>query len=319
MYIARIKIKLKEEYDNIYYEKNKWMECFMYKDKICKWRFKENGIIDFIIGNYENKHEALKDGKILYFNILYEIHRSKWKFILGESNYITNMYHENNEYTSREFMENEEWFFNNKKRSSDFLGLGIYEIEKNIEEYDEYGKISACNVTIISKEPFAFLDNISKMDYNCKYSKSCQKIFNLVRMSEESDVETTILLLCQALETMGEDKDKEMKEIELIKKLIKIARESEIDDNQKNSLISFLESGKKISSRKKCENLINKYSKYDYTQFDKKKIFKEAYDLRSKIIHGDEIDESNAHEISYYLKYLVLDILKEWSKEKNKM
>ena len=140
MYIARIKIKLEENNEDRYYEKRKWFELFEYKDKKCKWRIKDNGVIDFILGKYEDRYEALEDGKILYFNILYEIHRNDWRFKLGEANYITKMYHEDRGYTFEQFIENEEWFFNTKKDSADFLGLGVYEIDEEMEEYDEYGK-----------------------------------------------------------------------------------------------------------------------------------------------------------------------------------
>ena len=319
MYIARIKIKLEENNEDRYYEKGKWFELFEYKDKKCKWRIKDNGVIDFILGKYEDRYEALEDGKILYFNILYEIHRNDWRFKLGEKNYITKMYHDDRGYTFDQFIENEEWFFNSKKDSADFLGLGVYEIDEEMEEYDEYGKFLIGKLTAVTEKPFSFLERIKKMDSNYKYSKRTQEIFNLVRLAEKADEKTKILLLCQALERMGENKNRTDAEIEVLEKCIKCIDESNLTIDQKEPLKNMLRQSKKISNKNKCKNLIEKYSKYEYKQFNKMKILNDAYKLRGKITHGEELDDDTDFSCGYYLKVLVLDILKEWSRDKIKI
>ena len=78
MYIARIKMKMREEYEN---------------------------------GYYKDRFQALNDGKMLYFNILYRIHRCHSNFELGDESYISRLYHSGHGYTSKKFMKNEEWFF----------------------------------------------------------------------------------------------------------------------------------------------------------------------------------------------------------------
>lgn len=318
IYIVRIKIELEENNEDEYYEKEKWFELFEYKDKKCSWRIKKNGEIDFILGNYEDRYEALADGKILYFNILYEVHRSDCRFKLGEANYMTKMYHEDRGYTLEEFIGNEEWFFNTKEDSSNFLGLGVYEIDKEIDEYDEYEKILMREITVVTDEPFPFLEKIKKMDANYKYSKKSQEIFNLIRLAEQADKKTAILLLCQALETMGENKKRPQKEINVLDECINLIDKSDLTNQQKEPLKNMLSRAKSISNKNKSKNLIGKYSLYEYKQFDKMKIFNEAYRIRGKITHGEKVDYIDAFRCGRYLKIMVLDILKEWSKDNTK-
>ena len=315
MYIARVKILKDSKYKNEYYEKNKWLELFEYNDKKCYWRIEEDGIIEFVLGYYEDRFKALEDGKKLYFNILYDLHRNEHSYALGDNSYITKMYHEDRGYSVKEFNKNEEWFFNNKKFRSNFLGLYVFEIDDSINDYDKYYKSYTGNIYVINNKPFNFLNRITKLDDSYKYSKKNQEIFNLVRLAEETDENSQILLLCQALEIMGEEKNKTEEEINLLNQLIKEVKESNLANEQKESLKGMLEAGKKISSRRKCKNLIEKYCKIEYKGFNKFEIFKEAYTLRSSIIHGDKIQNDNIYYIDSCLKIMVLDILKEWSKD----
>lgn len=110
MYIARIKIKMQEGYENGYYKKEEWKELFRYKDKICSWRIRNGGYIEFVLGYYKDRLQALNDGKMLYFNILYRIHRCHSNFELGDESYISRLYHSGHGYTAKEFMKNEEFF-----------------------------------------------------------------------------------------------------------------------------------------------------------------------------------------------------------------
>ena len=316
MYIARIKIDFGSNNKNEYYKKDKWIELFKYKDKTCNWRMKENGIIEFIIGNYEDRFQALNDGKILYFNILYDLHRNEHGFKLGDASYITKMYHEDREYTLEKFVQNEEWFFSDKKNRANFLGLEVYEIDEDISDYDKYYEGHNFKITAINNEPFKFLDRITKLDKNYKYSKKCQEIFNLVRLSEKADEKTEILLLCQALETMGINEYKSNEEIKLIDECIKKIESSELLQEQKESIKGMLQAGKQISSRKKCKKLMDQYCNKNYKTFDKNDVFTNAYNLRSQIIHGVKLDENTDFSCVYNLKLIVLDILKEWSKTK---
>lgn len=68
MYIAGIKIKMREGYENGYYEKEEWKELFRHKDKVCSWRIRKGGYLEFVLGYYKDRFQALNEGKMLYFN-----------------------------------------------------------------------------------------------------------------------------------------------------------------------------------------------------------------------------------------------------------
>lgn len=315
MYIAGIKIKMREGYENGYYEKEEWKELFRHKDKVCSWRIRKGGYLEFVLGYYKDRFQALNEGKMLYFNILYRIHRRHSNFELGDDTYISRIYHSEHGYTLKEFIQNEEWFFSTKKYQSNLLGLQVYEIDKDLNDYDKYQNEWNVKLTAEDNKPFAFLEEIGKLDEKNKFSKKTQEIFNLVSLSEKADERTKILLLCQAIETMETNDLKTKKEIAVIEECIEIVKKSDLEEKQKNSMLGLLSNSKKISSREKCNRLIEKYFKNKYDEFNERDVFKKVYTWRSEIIHGEELSEKIGNSYIYYLKIIVLDILKEWCKD----
>ncbi|MDO5394213.1 MAG: hypothetical protein Q4F33_06410, partial [Mycoplasmatota bacterium] len=104
--------------------------------------------------------------------------------------------------------------------------------------------------------------------------------------------------------------------IELLDSFIAKLKDSDIEDTEKQSLENGIEALKQVSSGKKIKKLLDKYCKKEYKNFNKNKIVRDSYGLRSRIIHGDEInDEDDVGTNVYFLKYVVLDTFKEWSKE----
>lgn len=62
-----------------------------------------------------------------------------------------------------------------KKDGSIFLGLGVYEIDKQIDEYDEYEKILIEEITVVIEEQFPFLEKIKKWILIISTQKSHKK------------------------------------------------------------------------------------------------------------------------------------------------
>ena len=92
---------------------------------------------------------------------------------------------------------------------------------------------------------------------------------------------------CSILEHMAEDGNKcEASQAE-IDALINHVKDSTLSCEEKNQLISFLGSGRRLSARQKCINLLNKFAKHSYDGYTPKKIFDEAYSLRSAFAHGN--------------------------------
>ena len=129
---------MEDNIDNTFYEKNKWKKLFKYNNKNCFWRITKDNYIEYALGKYSNEKDALIDGKVLYFNILYNMHMSRENFDYGDEEYVTNFFHENANYTYEEYINEEKWFINSKDRFSNFCGLGIYELDESIDDFDNF-------------------------------------------------------------------------------------------------------------------------------------------------------------------------------------
>lgn len=167
-------------------------------------------------------------------------------------------------------------------------------------------------------KPFDLIENLGLLDCNCIYSEKLQPIFNLFGLVEEANNETKILLLCQMLETRGDNRNKSNEAISLIEYLKKTVKNSKLEQTEKESIIGGLENFKNESNSQKIRRLVEKYSNKTYSDFDKNRLIRTCYKLRSKIIHGEELNDDENNKIHLYssnLKYLTLDIFKEWSKD----
>lgn len=314
MWFPRIKIRIINSVVNKYYEYDKWVYICDFKTKKMFFRYRRSDYLEFIIDGYESKQEALKDGKILFSNILFYGYKSFFNFNMGDATYITKAFHDNQGYTIEDFSKNEEWFFNTKKYSADFLGLSIYEAnDKNdLDTYKSlYGELRS-----VMDDSIDLIEWVKNIDYDLTYTENNYKIFHMFKLVEYSDTNTQILLLCQILEIMGINSDKSDKIKHIIDNLKIIIDSEDISNSEKESLKGGLENLKHESSRKKIKELLKKYSKKEYKSFNKYNLVNECYKLRSLIIHGDVIDETgDAFDKAFKLKTVVLDIFKEWVKD----
>ncbi len=318
MWIPRIKIRLNNPCKIRFCKHNEYISLGKFKGKDFYYKFYDNNNLEFILFGYDTREEALIDGKILYFNVLFNGYRTSLDYSMGDFHYVKWYYHSKYfKCSEEEFHKNEEWFYCEKSGERDFLGLQIEYAESldKLDEYKEKNRLSG-NLFAIYDTEIDLIKKMKKIDYNCIYNKKNQKIFNLFNMVEGAEDEIKILLLCQILETMSENENKSNKAIELLDSFITDLKNSDIDDTEKQSLENGIEALKQISSSKKIKNLLEKYCKNDYKLFKKNKIVTDSYRLRSKIIHGEKISEEDDIGTNvYFLKFVVLDTFKEWSKE----
>lgn len=315
MWMPRVKIRIENKMENKYYELDKWTRFSNFKDKDIYYRFNSKNYIEFAICFYDSKEEALMDGKIFYYNVLYNGYYSFFNYKMGDNDYVTRMYHKEGGYTHEEFIKNEEWFFSCKKNGCNFIGLQIYEVD-NLEDFEFYNREVEFEIKSILDQEIDLIKYLKNIDYDCIYSEKTQKIFNLFRLVENANNEIQILLLCQILETMGINESKSEKSIIEIDKCKHLIMNSELEQSEKDSIIGGLEHLKSQSSGKKIKKLVSKYCKKDYKKFKKNRLITDCYNLRSKIIHGEELLEGdNVFLNAYFLKFLALDTFKEWSKE----
>lgn len=318
MWIPRIKVRLNNSAEIGFCNHNEYICLGKFKDKNLYYKFYDNNNLEFAIYGYENREDALLDGKILYFNVLFNGYRTFLNYSMGDFDYVKWYCHPKYfKCSEEEFYKNEEWFYCKKSGERDFLGLQIEWSEslENLDEYKNKNKISI-ELSAVYDTEIDFIRKMKKIDYECSYNETNQKIFNLFHLVENAKDDIKILLLCQILETMSENENKSNKAIELLNSFITELKNSDIDDTEKQSLENGINALKQISSSKKIKNLLEKYCKNDYKLFKKNKIVTDSYRLRSKIIHGEKISEEDDVETNvYFLKFVVLDTFKEWSKE----
>ncbi len=314
MWYPKVKIHMLNSANNKYYKENEWIFLSKFKTKNLYFRYKHNNDIEFLIDGYLNKKAALINGKILFFNVLFNGYKSFFNFQMGDGSYVTRWYNQNCKCTQKEFFGNQEYFFTENKSNSNDLGLVIYKAN-SIEELDKYRKLTGILIGNITQE-LDIIKWVKDIDYTCLYTSKCQKIFHLLNLIENADINIKILLLCQALEYMGTNEKRSTDAQNVIKECITVVENSNIEDAEKKSLKGALNGLKNESSNHKIEKLLGKYNTKKYKFFDKYKLVKECYKLRSKIIHGEIIDEiDDGFDKTMKLKAVVLDTFKEWSKQ----
>lgn len=313
MWFPRVKIRLTNNMINKYYKTNEWIYLTKFKTKKLYFKYRSDNVIEFAIDGYKNRKTALKVGKILFSNILFNGYKSFLNFEMGDRFYITKWYNVKSDYTKEEWEKNEEWFFDTKSDSPDFLGFSIYEAS-NIDNLGFYEKNLGIEMNAIIDENIDIIEKVKSIDYECVYTETAQKIYHMFNIIENADTCTQILLLCQVLEIMGINSNKSDKAILLIDELKKIVdNNKEINGKEKSSIKSGLENIKHEASWKKIDSLLKKYyKKYNITT--RKKI-RDFYDKRSRIIHGDVYGEIDDFFVGIReVKNIVLETFKEWQK-----
>lgn len=318
MWMPRIKIKLNNLCEIRFCKHNEYIALGKFKGKNLYYKFRDNNNLEFALYGYDTREEALTDGKILYFNVLFKGYRTFLNYSMGDFDYIKWYYHPRYfKCSEEEFYKNEEWFYCEKSGERDFLGLQV-EYAESLEKLDEYKdkKKMSGNLFAVYDSEIDFIKAMKEIDYDCSYNEKNQKIFNLFHLVEEAEDNIKILLLCQILETMGEKGNKSDVALDVMDSFIATLKNSDLEESEKNSLISGIEGLKLISSGKKIKNLLDKYCRKEYKNINKNKVVRESYSLRSRIIHGEELSKENdVGNNVYFLKFIVLDTFKEWAKE----
>lgn len=315
MWIPRIRILLDKSNKINNVEYNKWYDVIKFKDKDLKYRILEDGYIDFVLLIYSDKEEALKDSKILYYNILLKGYKGFMHFSMGDVEYITSMFHEEDGIPIEKWVGEEEWFYVTKRRRKNHAGLIVFEADSLDDYINTYEVNEELNVTLIAvyeKLPELF-ENIKDIDYDVLYNETNQRIFRLFHIVEfVSEEAIKILLLTRILELMCIKEKKDKETIDLLDKLINIVDDSNI--TYKQDIKSGIGNLKNKSDRQLIKDLLNKYGLNTDENIE---LAMKCYSIRSNIIHGEEYDDK--HIYSYSLKYLAISVFEKWNKDKNRI
>ena len=309
-YIAHAAIKLKN--DESPNEKNKWHIIKQNKGIQYQWKFCENHTYHVIAGIFDDPYMALNCAKQVFVTMFYSF--AKGGFEIENAGTITygGCICKNDDITIDGYEGDEKFFFWNKHYQGGEIGPGVFEITDSLDEFDEYRFF---NVTLsVSHESDLNFTNVD--DYYFTYCQEAQSLFNTILLAENSsDYGMKMTIYCGILEHLSENKQKEQDVINTIEDLINNVKQTDLSQKNKDSLIGFLRSGENISARGKCMLLCKKYSKPTYGGYTCKKIIDEAYGIRSAFSHGYNCDNMNP-DCSAYIKYIVLDVIKNYMKEK---
>ena len=293
-------------------EKNVW-HFIKQNDSIeYRWKFCNDFTYHVIAGVYRNAIDALQCAKQLYVSLFYELLWGGFSIAdAGCRSYETRLFHDDlpevNGYSG-----DESFFFWTKSCQGGMLGPGVFVVDQSINEFDEYKFVSG-DITIILDTNLNF-DNADA--YYFSYCREAQEYFNTIMLAENaSEYGMKMTIYCGLLEHLSENRDKEQDILCIIDELIEYVEGSSLSSEKKDSLKSFLNAGRKMSASQKCVTLCERYARHNYGGFTYKKIFSEAYSIRSAFSHGENCENRHS-ECADYIKFVVLDVVKNYMKEK---
>lgn len=306
LYVARAAVKLQQ--DAVSYEKNTWYHI---KTVGCiEYRFclRNDLTYEVIAGLFENKYEALKKAKQMYVTLLY--YTVQEGIALDEPGchiYESRLYHESIDGSCDDFLNEEKFFFWDSKHMGGNWGPGVYEVQSSIDEFESYRFLTTV-LRIGCYDHNLQFKNVDEETF--AYTREAQSLLSSAFLAESySDIGMQMTVYCGILEHLAESGKKDECVIAEIENLKRCVSASALNREQQAQLLNFLESGKNISSRQKCKELIQKYFPEKYGPSSPVKIFDQAYSIRSTFSHGDTVDYDKIG-VARYMKYLVFDVIR---------
>ena len=286
----------------------KQVDCIEYR-----WKFDSDDSCHVLAGVFEDAHAALNCAKQIYVSLFYELMKQGFGIEgMGCSAYEMRFYDPEHDGNFENYVNNESFFFWNKRYAGGWLGPGVFEVNRSIDEFCDYrfmrGHIEARNDTEID------LANIDRPRF--AYCQEAWEYLDTITLAENAwDHGLKMTIYCGLLEHLSDDRSKDGDMLAMLDKLVECVDSSELPPANKNSLKSFLNSGRKVSSRQRCRNLCAKYAKPEYSGYSRKKIIDDAYGVRSAFSHGEKIDRPGSPGVRY-MKFIVLDVVENYMREK---
>lgn len=294
-YVAHVGIDLKN--DECPKEKDIWHFIKETNGVQYLWKFSKNHTYHVIADVFDNPHKALSSAKRMYVNILYHFVRNGIQIAdAGCSDY-------------------ERCFFWNKQHYGGELGLGVFEVESSIHEFDEYRFLSGKLIAI--RESDLNLTNID--DNSFTYCKESQKLINTILLAENaSDFGLKMTIYCGLLEHLSEDNDKDQDVLDVIEELINYVKSNPLAQGKKDTLLGLLKNGQKLSSSQKIHRICEQFAESNYGRFSCREIIKKAYSIRSSYSHGEDCSEKYS-ERAANIKFVALDVVKNYMMHKEEL
>lgn len=304
-YVARASVILAS--GSIQYQTNQWYPIKIKSGIEYRWRLKADNTFEAFAGVFSDKFAALACAKQMYMTILYTFYTQQ---VLiddpGPCWYFSDF---DSDVTKR--VSERSYVFRDPHNSGAFAGPAVYEVTKSIDDFDSYKFLNGY-ISGTKTDAEIRIENIDQHIFS--YNAESHRLLRYIDLAEKThDYGMKMTIYCSVLEHLSEDgKKSEASQIE-IDALIDQVDNSSLSPEEKDQLKNYLKQGKELSARQKCRNLLEKYAKYSYNGFSPKKIFSEAYSMRSAFAHGDTPKTAKA---SFYIKFVVLDVIKAYLREK---
>ena len=311
-YIAHAGVQLSEEYSA--YKKNHWYHIKEVKGLNYHWRINDQCIYEVACELFENKQTALIAAKYIYVTVVYNLLKKDIRIKdAGCQFYEKSLFIPGVDGNIEDYPESS--FFWTPNCIGGGIGPDVYQVPNSFEDYDELYSNSFFDLKVsVSRNGLLLdFDNYDKSPFI--YSKMVQPLLNtIVQADSVWEIGLQMTLYCGLLEHMAEDKPKHPKVLSEIDLLVDHVVTSSLSDDDKNSLVSFLNSGKTISSKQKCKLLCQQYAQDRYGPYTTKQILDDAYSIRSAFSHGEDCGNRYSGPAPY-IKLVVLDILAGYAKD----
>lgn len=312
-FIAHVGVALSDDYTA--YEKNKWFFIKNSNQLNFYWRLSEKNVYEVACLLFDDKYKALTAAKYIYCAALYNLLR-KGISIKGSGCefYAKQLYCAELDGDRENYPESS--FFWDPHHIGGGLGPDVYEIPGTLEDFDRIYNARNIGISWSVQTTNSVLDFDNYDTAPFCYSQTAQPLLNTIIHADNAfDIGLQMTLYCGLLEHMSENGSKGADVISEIDALMQHVTKSALPDKEKASLINYLSDGKEISARQKCLKLCYKYAKEKYGPHTVKKIFNDAYSIRSKYSHGE--DCSNRYSgPAPYIKLVVMDVLKGYMNDK---
>lgn len=304
-YIARAAVVLSS--GSIQYQTNQWYPIKNTSGIEYRWRLKPDNTFEVFAGVFSDKFEALACAKQMYITILYNFYH-KQVLIDDPGPYV--YFSDFDSDVTKQVSERSHVFYGPHNIGA-FTGPAVYEVENSIDDFDSYrflkGYISGTKTDAEIK-----IDDIEQHVFS--YTEESHRLLQYVHLAEKThDYGMKMTIYCSILEHLAEDGKKSDAMQTEIDSFIAQVNNSTLSKEEKEQLGNYLKLGKELSTGQKCRSLLTKYAKFSYDGHTPKRIFSEAYSIRSAFSHGDKPD---VREASFYMKFVVLDVIKAYMREK---
>ena len=311
-YIAHAGIKVDTELSS--FEKENWYSIKNVNGIEYRWRFTQDFICDVIAGPFSDKATALTCAKRMFVSMFYLLEGSQFAIIndAGCGIYEPRFFDAETDVSEDLFLSTEGYFFFDKRYKSFHLGPGVYEVESEMSE--------VLNNKCLEATWYLSYDNeldVSRVDeYLFTYCKeACEYLNGIILADKIISIGLQTNIYCAIIESFSKKSEKSKDFLDVIDKMYELASKAQLENDEKQALLNDLDAGRFEGARKSCYLVCEKYARKKYGIYECKRIISDAYSVRSQFSHGAKEKKHYPDSIKY-LKIVVLDVLKNYFREK---